>query len=435
MGREDGVHGYIERHTEELVHFLTQYLSIKSVNTGIAGEGQEGEVQDWLADRLAEYGFRVDKWAVDPEGRRPNVVATLPGAGGGRDLIFNGHSDVVPEIEVWERDPWKPVLEDGKLFARGSSDMKGGNAAAIWALRAIKECGVTLKGDVHLQFVVGEESNEGGTIGTAAAVDRGYRAPFAVVVEPTNLEIHVKSSSLFFFEIEIHGKSVHNSSRNQVLFPQPYGVQCGSQVGVDALQKALPFIDLFYRMEREWNHRWQDPVLGAGGVGAVDRQGVGVFTMNPALIEGGNYLGAVPGRVKVTYGVWYPPQVSVEKLWDEIRDKVRALASTDDWLNTHPPRVNVPVLQEWKGFSTFVDEPGVTLLREVFREALDRDPVVSGFKAVCDATYLGEKDIPAVVCGPGAISYGVHGADEFLPVSELVEAAKLYASFMAKWSS
>ena len=426
---------YIEDNEGKIIDFLKDYVSFKSINTGKEGEGIEKEVQDWLADSLNSFGFKVDKWAEDKKNPRPNVVATYEGEGTGRDLILNGHSDVVPEIQDWSRDPWDPEVIDGKVYGRGTSDMKGPNTAAIWALKALKDVGIGLDGNVFLQLVAGEESNEGDTIGTNSAVERGYRAPFAVVMEPTNLEIHVKSSSLFFFKIIIPGKSVHNSSRNQVIFPQPFGVKSGHDVGVDALQKTLPFINLFYRLERDWNQRWSDPVLGGGGYTSHDQQGTGVFTINPALIVGGGYLGAVPGEVEVTYGVWYPPDVDKQTLWDEIKTKVRSLASTDDWLKDHPPEVKVPVLQEWEGFETELDEPGIEVLQKSFNEVTEKNTPISGFKAVCDATYLGTNDIPAVVCGPGSIAYGVHGSDEFIPVRELVEAAKVYATFILNWCS
>lgn len=425
---------YIENNTNEMIDFLKEYLSHKSINTGKEGEGKEKEVQDWLAKSLDSFGFSVDKWAADEKKERPNVVATLgSGKDSSKNLIFNGHSDVVPEIVDWTHNPWDPKEINGNIIARGASDMKGGNTAAIWACRAIKESGFNIDGDVYLQFVVGEESNEGDTIGTASAVERGYKAPFAVVLEPTDLEIHVKSSSLFFFELIIPGKSVHNSSRNQVIFPQPAFVNSGQKVGVDALRKAQPFIEMMYRIEKEWNQRWNDEILGRGGVNGQDKQGIGIFTINPALIEGGNYLGAVPGQLKITYGVWYPPDINVESIWEELKEKVHSLAKTDDWLKENPPQINVPVLQEWKGFNTDKDHRGVKKLQESYEEVSNKKPIISGFKAVCDATYLSKRSIPSVVFGPGSVNYGVHGADEFIPVKEVVEAAKIYANFIMNW--
>jgi len=435
MDEKQKVFDYINSHNEDIIGFLKDYIKIPSINNGLGGSGQEKEVQDWLAKSLGKFGFKIDKIAVDPEKKRPNVVAVYQGEGSGKGLILNGHSDTVEikEPEKWSSDPFDPIIKDGKLYGRGASDMKGGNTAAIWAVKALKECGIKLKGDVIMQFVVGEEANEGQTIGTTAVVKKGYKAPFAIVLEPTNLEIHITSAGLFCFEIIIQGKGVHICSRNQVVFPQASSCDSGHSVGVDALEKALPFIDMFRRLEKQWNQRWKEPVLGAGGRPYHDKQGIGIFTINPSLIEGGTYLASVPGYIKLTYGVWYPQRIMPEKLWDEIKRKVDAIASTDDWFEINPPILNIPVLQEWKGFETSEEEVGVKVLKDSYKDAMGKDPIISGFKAVCDATYLNNNGVPSVVMGPGGLSYGVHGNDEFVPLSDIIEASKIYASFIIDW--
>lgn len=435
MSKKERIFHYIEEHANDIVGFLEKYVSIPSVNNGLGGGGKEREVQDWLAGILTSYSLKIDKFAEDPEKVRPNVVAILRGYGSGRDLILNGHSDTVEvnEPEKWSTEPFNPVIKDGKLYGRGASDMKGGNTAAVWAVKALKDCGIKLKGDVIMEFVVGEEANEGETIGTTAVINRGYKAPFAIVLEPTNLEIHIASVGLFCFELTIPGKSAHICSRNQIMFPQPYSCESGHGVGVDALEKALPFIDLFRRLEKQWNQRWRDPILGAGGHPVSDNQGVGIFTINPSLIEGGTYLASVPGYIKLTYTVWYPNSIPVESIWDEIKKAVNALSSTDDWLKTHPPILNVPTLQNWKGFETSEDELGIRILKNSYKDATGDDAVISGFKAVCDATYLNKNGIPSIILGPGGLGYGVHGDDEYIPIEDVIKATKIYASFIVDW--
>ncbi len=134
------------------------------------------------------------------------------------------------------------------MFGRGASDMKGGNAALIWAAKAIIDCGVKLQGDLIAESVSGEESAEGKTIGAASTVERGHRANFAIVAEPTGCEIQIESPALFLFELTVRGKATHTASRNLVIFPQPYGVPNGTEVGVDAISRMKLFLDLFERM-------------------------------------------------------------------------------------------------------------------------------------------------------------------------------------------
>ena len=93
------------------------------------------------------------------------------------------------------------------------------------------------------------------------------------------------------FELTVPGKSSHTASRNQVIFPQRYGIDVGMTVGVDAISRMKMFLDLFERLELQWNQRWRSKVLGSGGYPVPnDKQGVWLFTINPSFIEGGTYL-------------------------------------------------------------------------------------------------------------------------------------------------
>ena len=272
MGKQNAL-SYLEQNQEELIGFLKKLIKINSTNPG----NQEVEIQDYLSKILLEMGFSVDKFAVDDEGKRPNICAVLHGnrKGKSKDIILNAHVDtvMVSELEKWHVDPFGGEEKDGLIYGRGANDMKGGVAAAIWAAKAIKESGDELGGDIILMLTSGEESCEGGTIGTRACVKRGYRAPFAIVCEPTSVEIHNSTASLLCFELIIEGKAIHTCCRNQVIFPQSAYQASGAQVGVDAVEKALPFMEFFYRLEKEWNHRWKNSAVGTGGKPKHDTPG------------------------------------------------------------------------------------------------------------------------------------------------------------------
>ena len=120
---------------------------------------------------------------------RPNVVGTWRGSGGGRSLILNGHSDVVPAgpRDLWTYEPYGGVIADDRIYGRGASDQKGGIAAMIMAVQVLSDLGVTPRGDVIVESVVNEEL--GGYNGTLACCVKGYLADAAIVTEPTQLEI------------------------------------------------------------------------------------------------------------------------------------------------------------------------------------------------------------------------------------------------------
>ena len=429
---------YLDDKQNDIIDFLKKLISINSVNGSEDTEsGKELEIQNFLADYLTKEGFTVDMFTADDKGVRPNICATLPGKirDAKKSLIFSAHVDTVPvtELEKWHVDPFNEGEVDGKIYGRGANDMKGGLAAAIWAAKAIKDCAVDLNGDVILMLSCGEESAEGDTIGTRACVKRGYHAPFAVVCEPTSVEIHTSTASLMCFELIIPGKAIHTCCRNQVIFPQSIYQDSGSTVGVDAVEKALPFLEFFYRLEKEWIHRWKRTSVGTGGKPGHDTQGIGAFNINPSFVEAGTYIASVAGSLKVTYAVWHPAEVTAEDILREIRDRVAALAQTDDWLRENPPIVNGPVSQLWPGFITDENSEQVITLKKSYQEALGKEAVISGFRAVCDGTFLADEGITSVVCGPGAINDGGHGYNEFVRRSEVINAAKVYTSFIYDW--
>lgn len=426
------VFGYIEARSNEIVELASKLISIPSVNDGSDySKNNEKAVQEYIKNYMEASGLETDIWTEDEAGLRPNVVGTIKGISEDRNLIINGHADVVPvnEPEKWSSDAFSPVIREGKLFGRGASDMKGPLASYLFAAKALKACGVKLEGNLYVETVCGEESNEGSTIGSASAVRRGYKAPFAIVAEPTALEIHTTSSGFMLFELTIPGKAVHSCCRNQVIYPQDIGMQYGPSVGVDAIKKALPFINLFYRLEDELNVQWRHPVMGAGGSPLHDCQGVGTFTINPSIIQGGGYRAAVCSSVTITCGVSHPYTVSQDEVIKKIKGAIDAQAATDSWFDEHPPVLKMPARRPWRPFYTSLDHPGIARLKESATQAIGKQAVLSGFRAVCDATYLTELGIPTVVMGPGNLSWGVHGDDEYILIDEMVKAAKVYAAF------
>lgn len=436
MDHKQQVFNYIDNHREEIVNFLKTLVSFPTVNDGDCN-GNELPMQEYLANLMREEGFdKVITAAYDEKKIRPNVIGKIEGTGGGKSLAFMGHSDVVPISfpERWVCSPFEPKEIDGKLYGRGTSDMKGGLAAAFYALKAIHENKIKLHGDVIFHSSVGEESQSAETIGAERAVKDHYHTDFAICCEPSNLEIHIASSALVFFKLIVEGKGVHVSARGQMLFPQPNGLSSGNDVAVDAFRKSLPLVDYINRLEVEWNHRYRDPIMGWGGKPGHDQQGVGVFTINPCNIKGGEYLGTVPSRMEYTFSIWYPDRlVSRDELLDEIRRGVAAIASTDDWLREHPPVVEAPVIQDWPGFHVDEKEPGVQVLQKAIFEATGTPAVISGFRAVCDAYYLNRNNITTIVLGPGAISNSVHSDNEFIFIDDLINATKIYAAMAMDW--
>ena len=196
------------------VAFLQGMVSIPSVT------GDEGRIQRFLADHLGKMGLDVDIWDTDweqlkkhpgyrPVDRgyegRPNIVATWKGAGGGRSLLLNGHTDVIPvgNREAWNDDPWSAAIREGRLYGRGAADMKSGVASHVMAVAGLMAAGLRPKGDVYINIVIDEEVSGHGTLDT---VIRGYKADAGISGETSGLAIQPACIGRIWFQIEINGK-------------------------------------------------------------------------------------------------------------------------------------------------------------------------------------------------------------------------------------
>jgi acetylornithine deacetylase len=376
------------------------------------------------------------------EADRPFVVGVWRGTGGGRNLLLNGHIDTIGAPgtmrDRWDTDPWQPIVKDGRLYGRGVSDMKAGVVAMLWAVRALKAAGFRPRGHVLLETVPGEETMRP-DIGTVAATrwlqERGYQIPFAIVTEPTHLEIHVRGIGQMDFSIEVMGKEIHTSMRNLSLYPQRYGIPQGSAVAVDAIQKLTRILLLLEEMERQWAMRWRHPLHGGGGFPIhEDAQGVGTFSIVSTFIEGGTYEGSVPGWARVRGLINYPSWIDGDKVQGEFEGALRHHAQLDDWLREHPPLVKVGTVYDWPPFAGDHEAPGPMTLGQAYTRTTGKPAIFSGAKFVADAAFLRrEFKIPAVYFGPGDCSMGVHGPNEFVPLQQVMDCAKVLAATIVDW--
>jgi len=429
----------IDKRKDELIDYLGKLISFPSENEGIPNTGKETELQNYLFEDFLKSNFdKVEKIAANSKNHRPNIVGTLKGTENKNPLMLSAHADVVPVKEIekkkWLSDPYKATKKDNKIYGRGASDCKGGLAASIFAAKILKELNIKLKNDLYILSSIGEESKEGETIGTSLVIDRGYRPGFAIIAEPSDCELHIESPGNFLFELKIKGKEAHVCTRGQILFPQRYGLPSGYKIGVDAIDKAIPFIKLMQKIETENCHKWKTATINGGGYPIpMDKQGLGVFTITPTHINAGQYFGAISGYANIVFNVWYPNWLKEEDVAMSIKEKIMHLAKTDEWLIDNPPEFIYPAIQHWAPFKTSIDNPGVKLLGETLKEIQKEQPIYSSFRAVCDATFLQQKGISSVVFGPGGISMSVHGPNEFVPISELIKSAKTYALFAYRW--
>lgn len=213
----DRVLAAVDGLADEAVEFTRELVRIPTVNP--PGELYE-ECARTIGDRLERFGFDVDYVAAEgrpehtPEHPRVNVVGTRPGDRPHPLLHLNGHFDVVPVGEGWSVDPFGGEVRDGRIYGRGTTDMKAGIAAAVYAIEAIRRAGVELAGTVEVSGTVDEES--GGWAGMAWLAAQGRvasdRTDAVIIPEPLNVDsICVGHRGVYWFEVTTHGRIAHGS--------------------------------------------------------------------------------------------------------------------------------------------------------------------------------------------------------------------------------
>ncbi|KKM10102.1 hypothetical protein SY88_15800 [Clostridiales bacterium PH28_bin88] len=384
--------------------------------------GQEKAAQEYVAEKLNKLGFTVDMWEPDKEElkrhpayqdlpedykNRPVVVGTLKGTGGGRSMILNGHIDIVPPgaRNGWEYDPFCGELVDGKIYGRGSTDMKSGIVTFLAAVAALQEAGVRLKGDVIVESVVDEERGGNGTL---ACVLRGYRADGAIIGEPMpGMEIVTSNNGALWFRVKVKGKAAHGA----------YKVN-----GVNAVEKMIKVYQALMDLERRWLLRTKDPLYA--------------HCQNPVPIsvgrfQAGNWPSIVPEEAVIEGRIGYLPGDTSEQIKKELEEAVLSVTAEDDWLQENPPEV------QWFGLSmdsAKIDpnHPLAQLAQQTMGEVLGYLPPFRGKVGGTDMRLLTAVGVPTIQIGPG-LSPLAHAHNEYVPVKNVMDVTKGIALILYRW--
>ncbi len=418
---------FIDASSDDLARFLSHYVKFASINPDMIEERTGTELracQEWLADALREWGCFDEVTRIGPDPEQPNVVARRRGAGGGNALLFTGHSDVVPvtdeQASMWTQGtPFGGEILDGRVCGRGAADMKGGNVAYLWAVRALAQCGVRLQGDIVIGAVSGEETGNH-EVGVDNLALEGWTAPFAVLAEPTNLEICAASVGEFYFLIRVEGLSASLASRHLAVNPQPYGAGI---VGVNAIDKMYKIQTALMALDREWTLWQRHPLMAPGNM-----------NINFSRIHGGETYSAMADTCELTGSVLFNPSLRYKDVRAEFLAAIDGVVRSDYWLREHPPTITIPhVLDQKEPINVSPDHPGTQALARACERIRGKPAVLACTTATSDGNYLAERGQVIVTFGPGLEDAGVHGPNEFLDVADLVEAAKVYAALALEW--
>jgi acetylornithine deacetylase len=314
--------------------------------------------------------------------------------------MFNGHVDVVPpgDVQQWTGDPFDARTDGGRLYGRGSCDMKAGLVAAMWATEAIRRSGVQLKGDVLVAAVVGEED---GGLGTYSTLARGWRADACVIPEPTDLDLVPANAGALTFRIVVPGKATHASRRTE---------------GVSSIEKFWPLFAALGRLEERRN-RDPHPMAARWTI---------AYPLSIGTVHCGDWASSVPDRLVAEGRVGVAIDEPVEHARHDLELAVREACDADPWLRDHPATV------EWWGgqFASGRLEPDSDLLDRVRRAHAmvggdEQDEWIAPYGS--DLRLMtGIGGVPTLQYGPGDAALA-HAVDESVVLDDVRTAARALA--------
>jgi acetylornithine deacetylase/succinyl-diaminopimelate desuccinylase family protein len=384
----------IERLRNDIIEYTRDMVRIPSENP----PGDETEVSDYVSELLASLGFDLEQ--VESKPNRVNTLGVLKGTGGGKTLLWNGHYDTVPvgNLDYWTVDPFEGEVKGGRIYGRGSGDMKGAISSAIVAAKALGNLGLRFRGDLHLHAVADEEFF--GRYGTkylceneyvkgvdAAIVGEGSTRDGVVMARPA-----VRGRTLV--NIHVKGRSAHSSRPD---------------MGVNAvlkMSKVLLAIDET-KFSFPKHELLPDPTITPG-----------------TTIKGGTKDNIIPEDCEAVCDVRTVPGMNPEQVLQDIRKVVERLKSSDPELDVYVESpLNKPPSE-------------ISLNHPLYRTAAKATEQVVGYRleplgasGSNDTSYLTNLAcVPAMALGPGGGN--AHAPDEWVDVETLVTFAKIYGLMM-----
>jgi acetylornithine deacetylase len=410
----------VELLREDLIFFLQKLVQFPTL------PGFEQKAQYFVCDKLESLGLATEIVPSELEdlGDHPafcddgvpfrdrlNVVGRWTGSGranhAARSLILNGHMDVVPTgaESLWSESPWSGSHHDGRVYGRGSCDMKAGLTANIFALQTLQALGFRPAGDVIIESVIGEES---GGAGTLATIVKGFKADAAVITEPTQLRLCPVQSGALSFRIRVSGRAIHACMK-------PYGISAIEKFYV--LMRAVQDLDRTRHVEYH-NPLYEDPH--------------NVAPINFGTIRGGDWPSTVPDQLVVEGRFGVLPGESIHTARRALAATLQQAATADPWLQQHPPEL-IWFEGQFESGETPQDAPIVTTIADCHARTVGKPPVMQGVTYGSDLRlFTNHGKIPAVLYGPGSVA-NAHTVDEYVDLEEVISATKVLALIVATW--
>ena len=415
MTEADRVGAAVDASWEREIEFLRGLVTRRSTL------GDEALVQRFVAAELSALGLAVDAWEIDAAGLaelrgygpvewsfagRPNVGARWSGAGGGRSLVLQGHIDVVPATPEhhWSRDPWGAEIAEGRMWGRGAADMKAGVAAMVYAVRALRDAGVRLRGDVSLVTVIEEECTGNGAL---SALARGYTGDAAIIPEPFGDQALEAQVGVLWARITVRGHGGHAERASEVQ---------------NAIAKAARVIDAVGELEAAANRAERHPAFEGEAH---------PLNYNVGVVRGGDWPSTVPEECVLEVRLGTYPGEHLPDVQARFRSELTERVRDDPWLAEHPPEVTFYAFQA-DGFAIARDAPIMQALAGAHRDLTGGELGYLSFTGTTDARFFNLfYDTPATCYGP--LGGNLHAPDEWVDLESVRRVTKVLAATAMEW--
>ncbi len=368
----------------DVVNICRALVRYKTINP----PGDELVAAQYVAGLLGQAGFET---ALVPIAEtRASIVARLRGAGAAPALVLNGHLDVVPPgADPWMRDPFAADVAEGKIWGRGTADMKGGLASLLTAARLIAEANLPLQGDL---IVVATADEEAGMSGAEAVIQQTDLGPLQAIIiaEPTNNQVGLAERGVLWLQLETFGKTAHGSTPH---------------LGQNAILMMMALLAEFEKLSIPYIPH---PILGN-------------FTHSINAITGGVKANVVPDHCLATIDMRTLPSQDHRAI---IRQVTQLVADLEKRIT--PFRGAVKLVKEHPAVETSSDAPAVCRFEQAYAQATGQPPIHATVRFATEAAvFVPALRVPAIICGPGDPAMA-HRPNEFVEIRQLVEAAKIF---------
>ncbi len=359
----------------EVADLLAQLIRIDSSNPDlVSGAAGEGAIGDFIEQWFRSNNFEVHR--LEKHSGRPSIVGISRGNGSGKSLMLNGHIDTV-SLGSYDGNGLDPVIKDGKMFGRGSFDMKGGIAAMMVAAKQAKLMGH--RGDLLVACVADEEA---ASFGTEEVLEH-FKSDAGLVIEPSYLQVTMSHKGFAWFDVIIHGRAAHGSR---------------PELGIDAIAKAGHFLVALEEYAATLAGKL-DPILGPG-------------TVHASLISGGEEASSYPAQCTITLERRTIPGETSESVQRELREILDSLTQSVSEFSYSL----IPGLTR----SSFKADPESEIAKIAVRHlgsALGHEPLIRAEPFWTDCALLDQAGIPCLLFGVDGD--GAHAASEWVTLESL----------------